>query len=159
MMYNEYVFFSFSRGSYVPRRTKNFPLPCPVQVRSGSRVSVHNRSCPRRTKPYLQRCQERAAPWIRWGHGHGGTFIAGWFCSIHLWMIWMIWGQPYFRKPPDSHKRGWKRSCSPVSFFPLLIGFQPFFRWCRISQPSTVLINLPILVPGSLGATMLGMSA
>ena len=44
-------------------------------------------------------------------------------------------------------------------FFPLLIGFQPFFRWCRISQPSTVLINLPILVPGSLGATMLGMSA
>ena len=31
---------------------------------------------------------------------HGGTPIAGWFI---LWKIhkWMIWGYPYFRKPPN----------------------------------------------------------
>ena len=33
-------------------------------------------------------------------HGHGGTPIAGWFIIENPIQKWMIWGYPYFRKPP-----------------------------------------------------------
>lgn len=46
--------------SFRPADAPEGPVTLKEEVRSGSRVSVHNRSCPRRTKPYLQRCQERA---------------------------------------------------------------------------------------------------
>ena len=34
---------------------------------------------------------------------NGGTPIAGWFIREHPTIKWMIWGYPYFRKPPNMH--------------------------------------------------------
>ena len=33
-------------------------------------------------------------------HSHGGTPIAGWFIMVLIPFSRMIWGHPYFRKPP-----------------------------------------------------------
>jgi hypothetical protein len=33
-------------------------------------------------------------------HSHGGSPIAGWLSMENPNLKWMIWGYPYFRKPP-----------------------------------------------------------
>ena len=48
-------------------------------------------------------CQAYEHPhWTSYGgfHSHGATPIAGWFVRENPIYKWMIWGQPYFRKPP-----------------------------------------------------------
>ena len=38
-----------------------------------------------------------------WVSTKGGTAIAGWFISGKILQKWMIWGYPYFWKPPYIH--------------------------------------------------------
>ena len=83
----------------IPSRHGWWTTGTPMTMEPSKYIGVHGRM--------MYRCGEDQLDWTQemlrlkwWCPQNGGTPVAGWFIRDNS-IKWMIWGFPYFRKPPN----------------------------------------------------------